>query len=76
MVIALNGNKDVNNGLHVIEGNGGSTNYRTLSVSGNVQLKKGQYTSVFLYSSNDYSYIVQRESGRYTKTNNTVFMLP
>ena len=61
-VIAINGNRNGNNGLHVIDGNGGSTNARTLSVTGTIQLKAGQHTSVFVYSSGD-SYKIQSESG-------------
>ena len=63
VVIAINGDHDAGNGLHVIDGNGGSTNYRTMSVSGNLQLKKGQYASVYVYSSFDNSYTVNSESG-------------
>ena len=62
-IIAVNGHKSTNNGLHVIEGNGGSTNYRTMAVSGNLQLKKGQYASVFVYSSVRATYTVNSESG-------------
>ena len=57
------GHKNANNGLAVIDGNGGSTNYRTMSVSGNLQLKKGQYASVYVYSSADNYYTVNSESG-------------
>ena len=61
-MIAINGDHDANNGLHVISGNGGSTNYRTMAVSGNLLLKKGQYASVFVYSNSDTSYNVHPES--------------
>ena len=63
LVIAINGNHDANTGLHVIDGDGGSTNYRTLAVSGNLQLKKGQYASVFVFSSFDDTYTVHSETG-------------
>ena len=63
VIIAIGGHKTANNGLHVIEGNGGATNFRTMAVSGNLQLKKGQYTSVFVYSSTDNSYKISSESG-------------
>ena len=62
LVIAINGDHDANNGLHVISGNGGSTNYRTMAVSGNLLLKKGQYVSVFVYSDSDTSYTLHPES--------------
>ena len=62
VTIAINGNRNGNNGLHVIDGNGGSTNARTLGVTGTIQLKAGQHTSVFVYSSGD-SYKIQSESG-------------
>ena len=65
LMIAINGDHDANNGLHVIDGNGGSTNYRTMSVSGNLQLKKGQYASVFVYSDKDNTYYVQSETGNF-----------
>ena len=61
-MIAINGDHDVNNGMQVIEGNGGATNFRTMSVSGNIQLKKGDYASVFI-NSNDNYYRIQAESG-------------
>ena len=61
-MIAINGDHEVNNGMHVIEGNGGATNFRTMSVSGNIQLRKGDYASVFVFSEDNY-YRVQTESG-------------
>ena len=63
MVIAISGKKDLNNGLHVIEGNGGSTNYRSMAVSGTLMLRKDQYASVFVYSHNDPAYVIHHESG-------------
>ena len=65
MIIAINSALSRNNGLHVIDGNGGSTNYRSMSVSGNLQLKKGQYASVFVYSDKDNTYYVQSETGNF-----------
>ena len=63
LLIAVNGKTDVNNGLHTIEGNGGSTNYRSMMISGTIEIKKGDYTSVFVYSSNDNKYTIQDQSG-------------
>ena len=57
-------------GLNVIDGNGG-LQMRTLSVSGTIELKKGEYVSVWIYSSGD-SYNIQSETGfschRFTTT--------
>lgn len=68
VLIAIDGDKDRNNGMSTVEGNGGSTNYRSMMVSGTLQLKgggvgKGQYASVFTFSAGDNSYVVQSESG-------------
>jgi len=63
LLITINGAKDVNNGLHTIEGRGGSTNYRSMMVTGTLMINKGQYASVYVYSSNDNSYTIQSESG-------------
>ena len=63
LMIAVNGKKDVNNGLHTIEGNGGSTNFRSMMVSGTLQIKANEYASVFVFSSNDNSYRIHSESG-------------
>lgn len=63
LILAINGHPDVNQGLHAIAGNGGSSNYRTMKVAGTLHLKKGQTLSVTMYSSNDAYYTLQRESG-------------
>ena len=63
LLIAINNRKDVNNGLHTIEGNGGSTNYRSMMVSGTLQMKKGQFASVYVFSSTDIHYRIQTETG-------------
>merc|ERR1719201_272738 len=63
LLIGVSGKRDVNNGLHAIEGNGGSTNYRSLNVAGTVQINKGQYVSVMVFSSNDNNYYIKSESG-------------
>lgn len=63
LLISINGKKDVNTGLHAIEGNGGSTNYRSMTVSGNIQLKKGEYVSVFVYTSVTAKFSISSESG-------------
>merc|ERR1719174_2474672 len=54
---------DIHNGLHVSDGNQGSTNYRSMRIVGTVYLKKGERTSVHVYSQSDNSYRVQSESG-------------
>ena len=57
-------------GLNVIDGNGG-LQMRTLSVTGTIELKKGEYVGVWIYSSGD-SYTIQSETGfschRFTTT--------
>ena len=63
LLIAINGKKDANNGLHTIEGNGGSTNFRSMTVSGTMQLSKGQYASVWVHAENTKSYTINSESG-------------
>ena len=63
LLIAVNNRKDVNNGLHTIEGNGGSKNYRSMMVSGTLKLSKGQFASVYVFSNNDNNYRIQSESG-------------
>jgi len=62
IVIGKNGNTDINLGLHGINGLP-STNYDNLAVGGLIQLLKGQYVSVLVYSSADTSWHVQQESG-------------
>merc|ERR1712032_1741796 len=49
--------------MGAIESNGGSTNWRGMSVGGTVMIKKGQYLSVQTYSSNDNSYYIRTETG-------------
>ena len=61
--LAINGKVNTDNGLAAIDGNGGSTNYRTLSVSGFLKLNRGQHVSVYVYSQKDTSYTVNVESG-------------
>jgi hypothetical protein len=63
MVIAINGNTDVNNGMHAIEGDYGDTNYRFHSVSGVIKINAGQWVSVWINSVNDNSWMMQTESG-------------
>merc|ERR1712096_132636 len=63
LIIALNGDQDYNNGLHAIDGNSGSTDYRTLNVAGSLLMKKGDYVSAYVYSAHDSSWNVQGESG-------------
>merc|ERR1712048_102623 len=63
MIIALNNGMDTHNGLHVSDGNQGSTNYRSMRILGTVYLKKGVRTSVHIYSQSDNSWRAQHESG-------------
>merc|ERR1712187_778413 len=63
LIIPINGQLDIHNGLHVNDGNQGSTNYRSMRVAGTVYLKKGDRASVAVYSLKDTSYRVQTESG-------------
>jgi len=49
-------------GLHAIVGNGMSTNYQTLSVSGTYYLAQNDYVCVTTYSQNDSSYTRHNES--------------
>merc|ERR1719198_1317644 len=63
MIIALDNGMDTHNGLHVSDGNQGSTNYRTMRIMGTVYLKKGVRTSVHVYSASDNSWRLQHESG-------------
>merc|ERR1712187_1101187 len=62
IIIAINNQMDIHNGLHVTDGNQGSTNFRSLRIVGSVYLKKGERTSVAIYST-DPSWRVQTESG-------------
>ena len=50
-------------GLHVIDGNRGSTNYRSMTIAGSTYLKKGDKTSVKVFSEKDTGYYVMTESG-------------
>ena len=63
LILAINGNTDLNQGLHAISGNGGSSNVRTMKIAGTLPLKKGQTLSVYLFSSGDQNYVLQQESG-------------
>jgi len=69
LTIEINGQQDkmgegnAHNGLSVIWGDGRSTNYYSMHVSGNIFIKKGQYASVFLYSLGDNSFYIQHTSG-------------
>lgn len=53
----------INNGFSVIEGDGGAQNYRTMGVSGVIKMKKGDHTSVFVYSNSDNQWTTHGESG-------------
>ena len=62
-LIALNDDTNSNNGLSVMEGNMGSNNYRNMNVAGTLWMKAGQYTSLYVYSNGDNSWVVDNESG-------------
>jgi hypothetical protein len=63
VLLAVNGQLDYNNGMHTIDGNQGSTNYRTLRVAGIVRLDPGSKISVHVYNSYDASWTLNQESG-------------
>merc|ERR1712066_330322 len=62
LILARNQEKDNNNGFHSIGGNWGSTNFRSMRLVGNAWFQKGDYVSLFTYSSSD-SYTAHSESG-------------
>jgi len=62
LIISRNQEMDVNNGLHAVGGNYGSTNYRSMRVAGNAWINAGETVSLFVYSSSD-TYTAQSESG-------------
>lgn len=53
----------INNGMAVIEGDGGATNYRSMGVSGVIKMKRNDHVSVFLYSNTDNSWTIDTQSG-------------
>ena len=61
--LALNGDTKINRGYHAIDGNHGSTNYRSMNVAGTLYLRKDDTVSVFVYSSADNDFTVTSESG-------------
>jgi hypothetical protein len=63
LLIALDNSKDANNGLHAIEGNMGSNNYRNMNVAGTLYMKVNQYTSLYVYTNGDNSWTLHSESG-------------
>lgn len=62
LLLAVNDNRDTNNGLHAINGYG-SSDYRPMIVAGTLYLKEKQKVSVWLYSASDNSWRAQHESG-------------
>ena len=60
VIIAINQNYDINNGLHAIETHKAA--YTTLTVAGFVRVNTGDVISVFVYSE-DTSYVTQAQSG-------------
>ncbi|PHS10038.1 MAG: hypothetical protein COA88_03140 [Kordia sp.] len=64
LLIAINNNTDVNNGLHAIRNSEtASASFDTMSVSGVVQLSAGDTVSIYIQSSSDTSFTIQGESG-------------
>ena len=63
LMIAINGNRDTGNGMHVIEGDYGDTDYRAMSVTGVIKISQGSYVSVWIESVSDNSWTLQSESG-------------
>ena len=63
LLIAINGKQEEVNGLSVAEGNGGSTNYRSLTISGTLKLKKTEYASLFTFTKGDNVYYIRSDSG-------------
>ena len=61
-VIAVNGNKDINNGSHVILGSPSGSNFRVLPVEGVIKLKKNDKVTLWVYSNVDNDYVVQVET--------------
>ena len=59
--ITKNNSTDTNTNLHAIVGNGISTNYENLQVSGTLQLSDGDTVKVFIYSDSDSSWTSQGE---------------
>lgn len=53
-IIAANGEKHYNNGLHTIEGNWTFTDYHSLQVPGTLRLRKGQWASALTYKQDFY----------------------
>ena len=62
IVIALNGNTNGNGGLFAVQGNGGSSDLRTLRVAGTIALTRGWKVSVKVFTK-DRSWIAKRSSG-------------
>lgn len=56
VVISVNGQLDLNSGMHAVSGNKGSTNYFTLRVAGTIYMKTGDTVSVNVYSKTDNTY--------------------
>ena len=64
MEIALNGERDFNNnGMSVIDGNSGSTDYRSMNAAGTLRMNKGDFVSVHVYHSSDTSWTLSEQSG-------------
>ena len=63
LMIAINNDNEVENGLTSREGNYGDTDQRFQGVTGVIQLKKSQFTSVWINSVTDNSWTIQTESG-------------
>eukprot|EP00434_Breviolum_minutum_P026604 symbB.v1.2.023516.t1/scaffold2153.1/size87802/7 len=62
VLVAIQGDLDVNNGLHSIQGYP-TKDYYTLSAGGTMSLTAGQTVSCWVYSQDDTSWSVSKESG-------------
>eukprot|EP00930_Biecheleria_cincta_P056248 TRINITY_DN423_c1_g3_i1.p1 TRINITY_DN423_c1_g3~~TRINITY_DN423_c1_g3_i1.p1 ORF type:complete len:2561 (-),score=411.03 TRINITY_DN423_c1_g3_i1:97-7755(-) len=62
LVVAVNGNSDINNGMHSIAGTP-TAPYYTLSCASDVYLEAGQTLSLQVFSEKDTSYDIQSETG-------------
>ena len=62
LLIAVNDGIDQNNGLHAVDGNIGSTDYRGMSVAGTLWLKENDLISMYAHTSADNDYNLHSES--------------
>lgn len=62
IVIALDGKKNGNGGVFAAEGNGGSSDQRTMRLAGTIAMKRGWKASVKIFSK-DTSWVAKSSSG-------------